>query len=228
MLFRSIKALPGGQEYRTEGAPVKLMISLMYKVPMRQISGGPDWINTDGWDISAKADKSYNLDDLHIMFQNMLADRFKLQFHRETRTLPAWVLSAEKGGSKMKINEEPEPFEIPIQFGGGGPPPTPPTFNGRRVNMEYLCWWLGQQVNGAQQVDRPVVDQTGLKGFYDFKLTYAPDLSGRVGPNGEQPPSFDGPNLFQALKEQLGLKLESSKGAVVVFVIDHVEKPADN
>jgi uncharacterized protein (TIGR03435 family) len=223
-----IRVLPGGQTYVARFVPLKLMIKLMYKITDSQIVGGPDWMNTDMFDVRAKAEKPSTLDDLHIMFQNMLADRFKLQFHRETRTLPAFVLTVDKGGWKMKVNEEPEPFEIPIQFGGGGPPPTPPTFNGRRCNMEYLGWWLGQQLNNIQQLDRPVVDQTGLKGFYDFKLTFAPDLSGRTGPNGETPPSFDGPNLFQALKEQLGLKLESSKGPVVVFIVDHVEKPADN
>ena len=226
--FGGIRALPGGQTYVARFVPLKLMIKLMYKITDSQIVGGPDWINTDRFDVRAKAEKPSTLDDLHIMFQTMLGDRFRLQFHRETRTLPAFVLSVDKTGSKMKVNEGPDPFEIPIQFSGGGPPPAPPTFTGTRCNMEYLRWWLGQQLNGAQQVDRPVVDQTGLKGFYDFKLTYAPDLSGRTGPNGEAPPSFDGPNLFQALREQLGLKLESTKGPVEVFIIDHVEKPADN
>ncbi len=124
------------------------------------------------------------------MFQTMLADRFKLQFHRETRTLPAFVLSVNKTGSKMTVNEGPDPFEIPIQFSAGGPPPKPPTFAGTRANMEYFCWWLGQQLNNFQQVDRPVVDQTGLKGFYDFKLTFAPDLSGRTGPEWRSPAQF--------------------------------------
>src|SRR5580658_10207163 len=73
-----IWANPGGQTYITEGAPVKLMISLMYKIPIRQITGGPSWIDDDGFDIEAKADHSYSLDDLHTMFQNMLADEFKL------------------------------------------------------------------------------------------------------------------------------------------------------
>jgi uncharacterized protein (TIGR03435 family) len=226
--FGGIHALPGGQKYEARFVPLKLMIKLMYKITDSQIVGGPDWINTDRFDVDAKAEKPTTLDNLHILFQNMLGDRFKLQFHRETRTLPAFVLTVDKGGSKMKVNEDPEPFQIPIQFSSGGPAPVPPTFAGTRCNIEYLGWWLGQQLNGAQQIDRPVVDQTGLKGFYDFKLTYAPDLSGRTGPNGEQPPSFDGPNLFQALKEQLGLKLESTKGPVVVFVIDHVEKPTEN
>jgi uncharacterized protein (TIGR03435 family) len=225
--FAGIRAMPGGQTYIAKFAAVKLMIKLMYKITDSQIVGGPDWINTDRFDVQAKAEKPSSLDDLHIMFQTLLADRFQLKFHRETRTLPAFILTVDKGGSKMTRNESAEPWDIPIK-GAGAAPPTPPTFTGTRVDMEYLRWWLGQQLNNFQQVDRPVVDQTGLKGFYDFKLTFAPDLSGRTGPNGEPPPSFDGPSLFQALKEQLGLKLESSKGPVEVFVIDHVEKPTAN
>jgi bla regulator protein BlaR1 len=226
--FAGIHVLPGGQTYEARAATLKNMIRLMYKISDVQIVGAPDWINTDRFDVDAKAEKPTTLDNLHIMFQNLMADRFKLQFHRETRTMPAFVLTVDKGGSKMKVNEEPEPFQIPIQFSSGGPPPTPPTFAGKRVDMEYLRWWLGQQLRETQLMDRPVVDQTGLKGFFDFKLTYAPDFSGRTGPNGEPPPSFDGPNLFQALKEQLGLKLESTKGPVEVFIIDHVEKPSEN
>jgi uncharacterized protein (TIGR03435 family) len=226
--FGGIRALPGGQTYVARFVPLKLMMKLMYKITDSQIVGGPDWINTDRFDVRAKAEQPTTLDNLHIMFQTLLADRFELKFHRETRTLPAFLLTVDKGGSKMKVNESPEPFDIPIQLSSQAQPPKPPVFTGARVSMEYLSWWLGQQLNNVQQVDRPVVDQTGLKGFYDFKLSYAPDLSGRTGPNGETPPSFDGPSLFQALREQLGLKLESSKGPVEVFVIDHVEKPKEN
>ncbi|SRR5579871_658763 len=226
--FGGIRALPGGQTYVARFVPLKLMMKLMYKISDAQIVGGPDWINTDRFDVRAKSEQPTTLDNLHIMFQNMLVDRFQIKFHKETRTMQAFFITVDKGGSKMKVNEEPEPFEIPIQRTGGGPPPAPPEFTGHRVNMEYLSWFLSQQLNGAQQIDKPVVDQTGLKGFYDFKLTYAPDLSGRVGPNGELPPTFDGPALGEALRQQLGLKLESTKGPVEVFVIDHVEKPKEN
>lgn len=110
-----IMALPGGQEYRTVGVPVMRMISLMYKIPDRQIIGGPDWINTDRWDIDAKADHAgYSLDDLHIMFQNMLADEFKLQFHKETKEGPVYAMTVDKSGLKMKVNQTPESFKIPI------------------------------------------------------------------------------------------------------------------
>jgi uncharacterized protein (TIGR03435 family) len=226
--FGGIRALPGGQTYKARYVPLKLMMKLMFKITDSQIVGGPDWMNTEMFDVLAKSEKPTTLDNLHIMFQNLLIERFKIQFHRETRTLPAFVLTLDKGGSKMKVNEDPDPFEIPIKGTPTGPPPAPPTFTGTRCNMEYFGWWLGQLLNGIQQSERPVVDQTGLKGFYDFKLSFAPDLAGRTGPNGEPPPSFDGPSIFQALKEQLGLKLESTKGPVVVFVIDHVEKPTEN
>jgi uncharacterized protein (TIGR03435 family) len=94
--------------------------------------------------------------------------------------------------------------------------------------MEYLCWWLGLVINRFQSVDRPVVDRTGLKGFYDFTLTFVPDASGRIGPNGEPLASFEGSNLAQALREQLGLKLENAKSSVQILIIDHAEKPSEN
>ena len=83
-------------------------------------------------------------------------------------------------------------------------------------------------ISRFQQIDRPVVDRTGLKEFYDFKLTFTPDPSGRAGPNGEPLASFEGSNMAQALRERLGLKLENTKDAVQVFVIDGVEKPSEN
>ncbi len=111
-----IKALPGGQEYTSRNIPIKLIISLMYKVPMRQIEGGPEWLANDRYDIEAKADQSYNIDDLHVMFQNLLADRFKLKFHKEVREGNVYALTIDKPGSKMKVNESAQDFKIPINF----------------------------------------------------------------------------------------------------------------
>src|ERR1022692_1924906 len=93
------------------------MISLMYKVPFRQITGGPGWLDNDLYDVDAKADHSYNLDDLHTMFQNMLADEFKLKFHKETKEGPVYALMVDKSGSKMKVNESPQEVEIPSTGG---------------------------------------------------------------------------------------------------------------
>ncbi len=214
-----IKALPGGQEYRAQNVPVKLIISLMYKVPARQIEGGPDWLATDLWDIQAKADHSYNIDDLHTMFQNLLADEFKLRFHKETRQGPVYALLTEKTGSKMKVNQTPEDFKIPINGAPDG------TLVGVRVPMPYFCWFLGQVL---QRDERPVIDRTGLAGNYDFTLSFAPELPPNF-PRENLPPGFsDRPTIFEALRQQLGLRLEPQKGPVEYYVIDSAAKPAAN
>lgn len=198
----------------------------MFRLTDDQIAGGPDWMNTELWDVRAKADHPSSVDDLHVMFQNLLIDRFQLKIRHETRTMPAFLLTIDKSGLKMKPNTSTEPFDIPIKGPNQITPPTPPKFIGTRVPMYYLCWWLSQ--GGLPTgINRPIVDNTGLKGFYDFTLEFAPDLTGRRGPNGETPPTFDGPDIFTALRQQLGLKLDSGKGPVEVFVIDHAERPVE-
>ena len=214
-----IRAQPGGQRYTAQNIPVKLMISLMYKVPTRQISGGPGWLDTDGYDVEAKADHSYRLDDLHVMYQNLLADRFKLKFHKEIREGAVYALTVDKPGSKMKVNESPEDFNFPISPGKDG------VIIGTRVSMRHFCWWLGQVL---QRDERPVIDKTGLDKNYDFTLAFMPELPPDVPkenlPRGRQ----DSPSIFEALKEQLGLRLQAQKGPVEYYVIDHVERPAEN
>ena len=216
--FGGIKPLPGGQAYTAKNIPVKLMIGLMYKVPLRQITGGPGWLDSDLYDIEAKADHSYNLDDLHTMFQNLLADEFKLVFHKEIKEGPVYALMVDKSGSKMKIDESPQNFDIPIK----GPPGSA---IGTRVPMQYFCWWLGQIL---QREERPVIDKTGLDKNYDFTLEFTPEFPPDF-PKENLPPGFlDHPSIFEALRQQLGLKLEAQKGPVEYYVIDHVEKPAEN
>jgi uncharacterized protein (TIGR03435 family) len=214
----TIKPKSAGQGYNAEGAPVKLMINLMYKVPMKQITGGPGWLDSDLWDIEAKADHSYNLDDLHTMFQNLLADEFKLKFHKEIREGPVYALMVDKAGLKMTVNESPQDYEIPI---GGSPNGV---LIGKRVPMQYLCYFLTR----ALRDERPVIDKTGLDKNYDFTLSFAQELPPDF-PKENLPPGFlDRPSIFMALKEQLGLKLEPQKGPVEYYVIDHVEKPEAN
>jgi uncharacterized protein (TIGR03435 family) len=213
-----IKALPGGREYTSRNVPIKLIISLMYKVPMRQIEGGPGWLASDRYDIEAKADHSYNIDELHVMFQNLLADRFKLKFHKEVREGNVYALTVDKPGLKMKVNESPEDFNIPMN-------PSPEGFVGKRVPMPYLCWFLGQTL---QADGRPVIDNTGLAGKYDFTLTFAPVLPPDVSRDSLSAGVRDRPSIFDALREQLGLKLTAERGPVEYYVIDSVERPSDN
>ena len=214
-----IKPMPGGDGYLVQNMPVKIMISLMYKVPSRQITGGPDWIETEPYDIEAKADRSYNIDDLHVMFQNLLADRFNLKFHKETRQGPVYALMVDKSGLKMKGNESSQDYKIPIMPGADN------TFVGTRVPMKYLCWWLGQQLRTEE---RPVIDKTGLDKNYDFTLSFAPELPPGFPKDNLPPGLLDRPSIFDALKEQLGLTLQAQKGPVEYYVIDHVEKPSAN
>src|SRR5271154_7217756 len=111
--------------------PVKIMISLMYKVPARQITGAPDWLDTSHFDIEAKADRSYSIDDLHVMFQNLLADRFNLKFHKEIKEGPVYALMVDKSGLKMKADGTGQALGIPILPAAGG------GFSGTRVPMQY-------------------------------------------------------------------------------------------
>lgn len=223
-----IRPMPGGETYIAERVPLRLMIKLMFRITDEQIVGGPDWMNTELWDVHAKADHPSSVDELHVMFQNLLIERFHLKIRHETRTMNAFILTVDKSGSKMTPNTSPEPFDIPIKLPGSVAPPTPPKFTGTHVPMYYLCWWLSQ--GGLPTgINHPIVDQTGLTGFYDFTLEFAPDLSGfRRGPNGEAPPAFDGPDIFTALRQQLGLDLKSGKGPVDVFVIESAERPTEN
>jgi uncharacterized protein (TIGR03435 family) len=214
-----IKPKPAGQGYDAQGATVRLMISLMYRMPIQHVTGGPAWLDTDQWDVETKADKAYNLDDLHTMFQNLLADEFKLKFHKETREGPVFALTVDKSGSKMKVNESPQDFEIPLRGGPGG------VTVGTRVPMEYLCYFLGQILRNE---DRQVIDRTGLAGYYDFTLTFMPDLPPGFDKANLPPEMLDRPSIFDALKAQLGLKLEAQKGPVEYYVIDSAEKPAEN
>ena len=214
-----IKAIAGGHGYTAQNVPVKLMISLMYKVPMRQIEGGPDWINTERYDIEARADGAYSLDDLHTMFQNLLADRFNLKFHKESREGNVYALTVDPAGLKMKANETPENFNIPLI------PRDQTTFVGTRVPMSYLSWWLGQQV---QRDSRPVIDKTGLVGNYDFTLSFLPPLPPDVSRDDLPAEVRDKPSIFDAVRDQLGLRLEAQRGPVEHYVIDHIEKPSEN
>ena len=214
-----IKPLPGGSGYTAENVPFKLMMSLMYKVPMRQILGGPDWINTDRFDIEARADHPSSVDDLHVMFQNLLVDRFNLRFHKEVKEGPVYVLTVEKSGLKMKPDGSGQALGIPIVPAAGG------GFTGTRVPMVYLTWWLAQQL---QNDGRPVVDQTGLSQSYDFTLTFAPQLPPNISRDSLPPEMQNLPSIFDAVKDQLGLKLEAAKGPVEYFVIDHIERPSAN
>jgi uncharacterized protein (TIGR03435 family) len=201
------------------------MLRRVYHVISDQIVGGPDWMNNDCYDIEAEAAQPSSTVQLEKMFQNLLADRFRLRLHRETRELPVYALIVDKKGPKLKVNETVDEFSGRIgpnivnpRLGGL------PGMTGIGVPMAELCWSL------SQVVERPVVDETGLKGRYDFKLEYVMPPHGIpvLTDSGEPPPTVEGPTIFSALPEQLGLRLRSQTGPVEVLVIDHIERPSAN
>ncbi len=217
--FQTIQPDASGAGYTASYVPLKLIIAFMYRIPARQILGGPHWVEEDRYNVEARADKRYTVDDLNTMFQNLLTDRFHLKFHIETKEANAYVLTLEKSGSKMKVNDQPQSYTIPITFNGIG------VMNGVRVPMPYLCWTLSQIL---QQDERPVVDRTGLTGFYDFTLSYLPQNLPQETHDHLAQEALDRPTLFDALKQQLGLKLAAQKGLVQYFIIDQIERPTDN
>ena len=147
-----IRPYPGGDGYAVQNMPVKDMISVIYRVPGRQIMGAPDWLSSERFDIEAKADRAYSLDDLHEMFRNMLADRFNLKTHKEIKEGPVYELTISKSGLKMKPDGLGQDVKIPIL-------PGPKGFTGTNVPMQYLCFWLGGMLRSD---GRPVIDKTGL------------------------------------------------------------------
>lgn len=213
-----IKALPGGHGYTAVNVPVKVMISLMYKVPMRQIRGGPDWLNQDRFNVEARVDGAYSADDLHIMYQNLLADRFHLKLQRETHEGNVYALTVDPSGLKMQLNTSPDDYDIPMRG------PAAHTI-GKRVPMKYLCWWIGQQL---QSDARPCVDLTGLTGNYNFTLSFVPLLPPGSNADNLGPEYKDLPDIFSAVREQLGLRLTAQKGPVEDLIIDQIDKPSEN
>ena len=238
---RSLGDQPGGR-FVASRVTLRRIIQYAYR-DNQQFLGGPDWLDTDRWDIEAKAPEGMvpmranpiNVDvpdTIALMLQSLLEDRFKLKAHRETRELPLFELTVAKGGAKVKLSEDQTaPTALAAGNGTRGGASTRGGIDLGRNKLEGHA----QPINllaaalGALYAGRPVVDKTGLKGLYDIKLQWTPDsgLAAPVNP-GEAPAAPSGPSLFSALEEQLGLKLESSKGPLPVLVIDSIDRPSEN
>jgi len=215
---------PGGQSYEALGAPLRMIMTVAYSVTDRQISGGPDWVNTERWNIEAKAERRGTSDELHDALARLLEERFQLKVRHEKRDQPAYILTVDKKGSKMPVHDPADLKHEPI--GGAGFQNGELHMTGQNAAMSYFAFFL------SRIMDRNVVDKTGLPDHYDVDFHYVPELppgkdGGPVMLNG-QPVSADGPNIFTALREQLGLRLEKGNGPVDYLVIEHVEKPSEN
>ena len=213
-----------GRSFKTINFSVAGLISICYGVQDKQIVNAPDWMSSERFDIDAEPDVPGlpNKQQLMTMVQKLLADRFQLKFHKEKREMSAYVLTVAKSGNKMTKTDA-GPNDLPgFGFGPVG------TLRVFRANMDDFTEFLQSQV-----LDRPVVNQTGLDGRWNFVLKWTPDESQFVGRGLTVPPppadSADAPPpLFTAIPEQLGLKLDAEKTAVDVMVIDHVDHPSPN
>ena len=214
----------GSGELVATDASLAYMIKFAYEVHPRQITKGPAWLDTDKYDLTAKPDMEGqpSLKQMRVMVQKLLADRLQLTFHREKIELPVYAVTVARGGPKLTRNDT-NPDGNPGY--GGGPA-------GMRVVNSTIAEFISFVLNDS--LGLPVVDQTGLgSARYNFVLKWTPDAS-QSQPGGiaaGAPPADNAdapPDIFTAMQQQLGLKLESTKALVDVMVIDHVEKPSPN
>lgn len=209
---RSFTRTTGGRVEWTN-VTLKMCISMAYNVHDYSLSG-PDWLSSVRVDIVAKPSAPEH--DVDLMMQTLLMERFKLVAHRESRSVTGYALVV--GASGAKIHSV-EPGEKKEYWGIG-------TLKGESAPMTLLTQMLAARLHG------PVEDNTGLPGVFNFTLTWSPDdvPSGPPSASGTSiPDGRDGPSIFSALREQLGLRLEARKVPIQILVVDHVEKiPTEN
>jgi uncharacterized protein (TIGR03435 family) len=241
----SVSYKPGGRMIAMN-APLRLLIQFAYAVhdsphsqPLRasQVMGGPAWIDSEGYNIEAKPEANTDQKHAWLMLQTLLADRFRLMLHRETRELPVYDLTARNSGIKLPAAKEANcvssqpgmtPRSTPGSVDCGYAPlflsPTGLRLNGRKLHMADLVREL------ALTLGRPVMDKTGFTGEFDLNLNYTDDALAKApdDPGGNLPPAEPNLSIVFAAMQQLGLKLEPAKGPVEVLVVDHAERPTAN
>jgi uncharacterized protein (TIGR03435 family) len=210
-----------GRQLSTLNFSLQDMIKFCYGLHASQIIGAPSWVESENFNVTAKpaGEGQPNTKQWQIMIQKMLADRFQLTFHHEKKELSVYAITVGKNGPKLtKSAGDPNGL-----YGAGGPPSA---FSARNINMGELA-----EVMQSNLLDKPVVNQTGLSGRFDFTLKFTPDQT-QLPPGVRLPPPPDDgtapPDLFTAMQEQLGLKLQATKAPVDVIVIDRVAKPSGN
>ena len=231
--------------------PLRVLIGFAYKITVGQtrflMPGLPSWVDAEWFAIEARAADNPTKDQFRLMVQSLLADRFKLTTHRETRQVPILAMVSSKPGKTgpqltphtddaMCVDGSPDALRTPnpglppfpcgsILFPGLAPSvPGRIKGGGRKLSLDYIAAFL----TGFQglDLDRPVVNQTGLTGLYDFWMELVPQSSAYLPFDTQPDPT--GPTVLAALHEQLGLKLERTTGPVDVLVIDHIEEPSPN
>jgi len=229
----------GNPRFAATNITLRMLITFAWNVKNFQISGGNGVIDTGRYDIEAKATEAKpTLERIRSMLQALLADRFKLTVHRETKEVPIYALVAAKGGTRLVEPKENGCVEFdPASLPGPGQPQRmfcglligPNTAKGGKIAMKELTDGL------SNILGRPVVDKTGYTGKFDVALEFSQEGIDTVGMFagapfivGKSPDDDSRPSIFSALQEQLGLKLESQKGPAELLIIDHAEKASEN
>lgn len=199
---------PGGL-FTATNVSLKLLISRAFGVAEAQIERGPGWVDTEKYDIAARAATPLEMsrEEVRPCLQALLAERFRLRFHRETKEGSVYSLVVAKNGPKFTEHSGGGTSGIGVSTGPG---------NAAIMGAKSTIARLAEYLSG--QVGRPVIDNTGLKGEYDFKVEWAT----------EEATDDSGPSIFSALQEQLGLKLNAAKGPIETIVIDSAEKASAN
>jgi uncharacterized protein (TIGR03435 family) len=195
---------PGNSEFKAVNVTLTDLLEVAYDIPDTRMLNVPVWAHTDKFDLEAKSDPQFEPDAepgkerKRQMLRALLAERFKVTAHTEQREIPVLALRIGKDGSKLRATDS-----AAVGLSGGRDRISITGGDDALAVLAYELSW---------RLDRPVIDQTALKGRYAFTLNW----------------SEEGPSLFTAIQEQLGLKLEASKGPVTFLVIDHAEKPSAN
>jgi uncharacterized protein (TIGR03435 family) len=226
--------------YAAANVSLKFLIYAAYGLPdpwgpSHYLAGGPSWLDADRYDIEARVEDGSIPRDLpakdrnekiRLMLQELLADRFQLKVHRETRQVPIYAMVVAKNGPRLRkaTLEEKECLGIPIGYAAcqerflGG---MRRGIRALAVDMSDLAQYL------SGYADRPIVDQTGIQGLFEIKTgAWSPDQPVATGDQAAEPASL--PTLFTMLQEDLGLKLEPRRGPLEIVVVDRAEKPAEN
>ena len=244
---------PTGGLFSATNFRLQTYLAWAYDLPgyeaLRLLDQYPPWAVTDHFDIEARAQGNPTKAQIQLMMQSLLADRFKLKVHYETKEGPVYALVLSKPGRtgpQLRPHQDdascttpaaPPPVDTaagtpsPCRAGITGMEATVPGrlgLRGRDVTMERIAEFL--PAIGGSGVDRPALDRTELSGAFDFTMEFTPGElpQGLGGPPRVSEPDSDGPTFFEALQDQLGLKLESTKGTVRALIIDHVEEPSPN
>ncbi len=202
-----------GDRYTIRNQTIVSLMMFAYSIHKHQVVDAPAWAGADRFDIEGKTDTpgEPNLHQQQEMLQKLLADRFGLKFHRDTRDLPVYAIQIAKGGPRLKPPANPD-----------AEPDQDASSHGTEVTVTITNGTMADFILGMQFFfDRPLLDQTGIAGRHDFTLRYTFDVVHVTDPNAP-------PSLFTAIKEQLGLRLDAVKAPIGVFAIDHVEPPSAN